>query len=243
MTASSRRSVCSRWSCSPSRPPTAPDRPARHAAQAVHFDPSRRIRCSSACMPAPATMAPANVHAAECTDRVRLSRGHARRPHSAGRASASSTPSTRSSASPRSTTSPPPPARSHSARMSMVARRHLRHLVRRLRLAIMALLRHPDVFHAARRRRRSPTGATTTPSTPSATCTRRRTTPRLRRGLGHEYVDNLRGRLMLFYGTADNNVHPNNSHAAHSRAAEAGKSFEVQVGPDRGARGASTSSA
>ena len=44
---------------------------------------------------------------------------------------------------------------------------------------------------------------------------------------------NLRGRLMLYYGTADNNVHQNNSMQLIQALQRAGKSFEVQVGPDQ----------
>jgi dipeptidyl-peptidase-4 len=48
------------------------------------------------------------------------------------------------------------------------------------------------------------------------------------------HVDNLKGRLLLYYGTADNNVHPNNSMQLIRALQRAGKSFEVQVGPDQG---------
>jgi len=48
---------------------------------------------------------------------------------------------------------------------------------------------------------------------------------------------NLQGRLLLYYGTADNNVHPNNSMQLIKALQEAGKSFEVQVGPDAGHTG------
>ena len=48
------------------------------------------------------------------------------------------------------------------------------------------------------------------------------------------YVKNLRGRLLLFYGTADNNVHPNNSLQLIQALQREGKSFDVQLGPDRG---------
>ncbi len=44
---------------------------------------------------------------------------------------------------------------------------------------------------------------------------------------------NLRGRLMLYYGTADNNVHPNNMMQLVTALQKAGKSFEMQVGPDQ----------
>lgn len=49
-----------------------------------------------------------------------------------------------------------------------------------------------------------------------------------------KHAANLRGRLMLFYGTADNNVHPNNSLGFIKALQRAGKSFELQVGPDEG---------
>jgi dipeptidyl-peptidase-4 len=48
---------------------------------------------------------------------------------------------------------------------------------------------------------------------------------------------NLKGRLMLYFGTADNNVHPSNSMQLIAALQQAGKSFEVQVGPDRGHTG------
>jgi dipeptidyl-peptidase-4 len=48
---------------------------------------------------------------------------------------------------------------------------------------------------------------------------------------------NLKGRLMLFYGTADNNVHPSNSLQLIQALQRAGKSFDVQVGPDMGHSG------
>ena len=51
------------------------------------------------------------------------------------------------------------------------------------------------------------------------------------------YVGSLRGRLMLYFGTADNNVHPANSLELIAALQRASKSFEVQVGPDRGHTG------
>jgi dipeptidyl-peptidase-4 len=44
----------------------------------------------------------------------------------------------------------------------------------------------------------------------------------------------MKGRLLLFYGTADNNVHPNNALQLVQALQKAGKSFELQVGPDLG---------
>jgi dipeptidyl-peptidase-4 len=52
---------------------------------------------------------------------------------------------------------------------------------------------------------------------------------------------NLQGRLLLYYGTADNNVHPNNSMQLIKALQEAGKSFELQVGPDAGHTGVNNS--
>jgi dipeptidyl-peptidase-4 len=51
------------------------------------------------------------------------------------------------------------------------------------------------------------------------------------------FAKNLRGRLLLYYGTADNNVHPNNAMQLIRALQAAGKSFEVQVGPDAGHSG------
>jgi dipeptidyl-peptidase-4 len=49
-----------------------------------------------------------------------------------------------------------------------------------------------------------------------------------------KYAPNLKGHLMIYYGTSDNNVHPANSLQLIDALQRAGKSFEVQVGPDRG---------
>ena len=48
------------------------------------------------------------------------------------------------------------------------------------------------------------------------------------------YASQLKGRLMLYYGTADNNVHNSNTMQMISALQKAGKSFDVQVGPDQG---------
>jgi len=48
------------------------------------------------------------------------------------------------------------------------------------------------------------------------------------------YAENLEGKLMIYYGTNDNNVHPSNSLQLIQALQKANKSFEVQVGPDRG---------
>lgn len=51
------------------------------------------------------------------------------------------------------------------------------------------------------------------------------------------YATDLRGRLMIYYGTADDNVHPANALMLIQALQKARKSFEVQVGPDRGHTG------
>jgi dipeptidyl-peptidase-4 len=102
----------------------------------------------------------------------------------------------------------------------------------------MALLRHPDVFHAA---------AASSPVTDwrhydTIYTERYMWTPQgntagYDAGSAMKYVNNLRGRLMLYYGTADNNVHPSNSMELIRALQQAGKSFDVQVGPDAGHSG------
>jgi dipeptidyl-peptidase-4 len=51
------------------------------------------------------------------------------------------------------------------------------------------------------------------------------------------HVGNMKGRLMLFFGTADDNVHPSNTLQLVQALQRAGKSFELQVGPDQGHTG------
>jgi len=51
------------------------------------------------------------------------------------------------------------------------------------------------------------------------------------------YANNLRGRLLLYYGTADNNVHPANTYQLVSALQRAGKTHDLQVGPDQGHTG------
>jgi dipeptidyl-peptidase-4 len=54
-----------------------------------------------------------------------------------------------------------------------------------------------------------------------------------------KYAENLKGKLMIFYGTSDNNVHPSNALQLIHALQKAGKSFEVQIGPDKGHTGVS----
>jgi dipeptidyl-peptidase-4 len=57
------------------------------------------------------------------------------------------------------------------------------------------------------------------------------------KGSAMTYAKDMQGRLLLYYGTADNNVHPNNSMQLIRALQQAGKSFDVQVGPDQGHSG------
>jgi dipeptidyl-peptidase-4 len=58
-----------------------------------------------------------------------------------------------------------------------------------------------------------------------------------RNGSAMTYARNLQGALMLFHGTADDNVHLANSVQLIQALQRAGKSFEVQLGPDQGHAG------
>lgn len=55
-----------------------------------------------------------------------------------------------------------------------------------------------------------------------------------RRTSAMEYAQNLKGDLLIYYGTADDNVHPKNSMQLIQALQRAGKHFQVQVGPDAG---------
>jgi len=96
----------------------------------------------------------------------------------------------------------------------------------------LALLRHPDVFAAAS----SSSPVTDWRHYDSIYTERYMWLPDENKS-GYDagslmaYADKLKGRLMLYYGTADNNVHPSNMMQLVSALQQAGKSFELQVGP------------
>ncbi len=101
--------------------------------------------------------------------------------------------------------------------------------------SVMALLRHPDVFAVAS----SESPPTDWRNYDTIYTERYMWIPEENRsgydlGSAMTYVKNLRGRLMLFYGTLDNNVHPNNTLQLVQALQRAGKSFELQAGPDQG---------
>lgn len=101
--------------------------------------------------------------------------------------------------------------------------------------AATLLLRYPDLFHAA------VASSTVTDWRNYDNVYTERFMNLLENNLkGYEasslmpMAKNLKGDLMIFYGTADNNVHPSNSLQFIDALQKAGKSFEVQVGPDAG---------
>jgi dipeptidyl-peptidase 4 len=104
--------------------------------------------------------------------------------------------------------------------------------------SLMSLLRHPDVYAAA-----SASSPVTAWHHYDTIYTERYMWIPQENKSGYEagsamtYAGNLRGRLMLYYGTADNNVHPSNTMQIIAALQAQGKSFEVQVGPDRGHSG------
>jgi len=102
----------------------------------------------------------------------------------------------------------------------------------------MCILRHPDVFAAAC----ASSAVTSWYQYDSIYTERYMWIPQENKegyeaGSAMKYVKDLKGRLMIFYGTADNNVHPTNAMQLIQALQQAGKSFEVQVGPDAGHSG------
>jgi dipeptidyl-peptidase-4 len=99
----------------------------------------------------------------------------------------------------------------------------------------MGLLRHPEVFAAA---------ASSSPPTDwrnyDTIYTERYMWIPQENKAGYDagsaltYAKDLKGRLLIYYGTADNNVHASNSLQLIKALQDASKSFDVQVGPDRG---------
>lgn len=104
--------------------------------------------------------------------------------------------------------------------------------------SLMAILRHPDVFHAAASQscvsdwRNYDTIYTerymgVLPESKEA----------YDEGSGVLQADKLKGWLMMYYGTADDNTHPSNTLQVIRALQRANKSFEVQVGVDVGHSG------
>ncbi len=99
----------------------------------------------------------------------------------------------------------------------------------------LCLLRHPDVFQAAC----ANSSVTDFRNYDSIYAERYMWIPQenkegFDKGSAMTYAKDLKGKLMLYYGTADDNVHPSNTLQLIKALQAAGKSFEVQVGPDMG---------
>jgi dipeptidyl-peptidase-4 len=107
-------------------------------------------------------------------------------------------------------------------------------------VSILGLLRHPEQFQAA-----SASSAVTDFRLYDSIYTERYMWLPQENKTGYDQANamnlagKLKGRLMLYYGTADNNVHPSNTLQLVQALQRAGKSFEVQVGPDQGHSGLS----
>jgi dipeptidyl-peptidase 4 len=99
----------------------------------------------------------------------------------------------------------------------------------------MCLLRYPEVFHAA-----VANSAVTDWRNYDSIYTERffglleENKEGYDKGNVNNYAANLKGHLMIFYGSRDDNVHPSNSYQLIRALQREGKSFEVQVGPDMG---------
>ena len=102
-------------------------------------------------------------------------------------------------------------------------------------VSLMELLRHPDVFAAAS----ASSAASDWRNYDTIYTERYMWMPQENKdgydaGSALTLARTLQGRLLVYYGTADNNVHPSNSLQLIKALQDAGKSIEVQVGPDRG---------
>jgi dipeptidyl-peptidase 4 len=104
--------------------------------------------------------------------------------------------------------------------------------------SVMSVLRYPNVYAAA-----SASSPVTAWNHYDSIYTERymwipqENKPGYEAGSAMTYAKDLKGRLMLYYGTADNNVHPSNMMQLIAALQAAGKSFDLQVGPDRGHSG------
>lgn len=104
--------------------------------------------------------------------------------------------------------------------------------------SVMCLLRHPEAFAAA-----SASSPVTDWKNYDSIYTERymwipqENVTGYTNGSAMTYAKNLDGRLLLYWGTADNNVHPSNSLQLVQQLARLGRSFDISVGPDAGHSG------
>lgn len=100
---------------------------------------------------------------------------------------------------------------------------------------IMCLLRYPDVFKAGV----ACSSVTAWENYDSIYTERYMNTPQenpqgYAAGSAMTYAKDLKGHLLLFYGTMDNNVHPSNTLQLAAALNKAGKNYDMMVGPDMG---------
>ncbi len=101
--------------------------------------------------------------------------------------------------------------------------------------SLMALLRHPEVYTAA-----CAMSSVTDWRNYDTVYTERymglpqENTAGYNAGAAKTYAQDLKGKLMLYFGTADDNVHPSNSLQIIGALQRAHKGFEMQIGPDQG---------
>jgi dipeptidyl-peptidase-4 len=101
--------------------------------------------------------------------------------------------------------------------------------------SVLCLLRHPDVFQAAC----ASSAVTDFRLYDNIYSERYMGLPEENKagyeaGSAMNHVEKLKGRLMIYFGSSDNNVHPTNSMQLIRALQRAGKSFELQIGPDIG---------
>ncbi len=102
----------------------------------------------------------------------------------------------------------------------------------------IALVRHPEVFAAAC----ASSSVTSWLHYDTIYTERYMDTPQnnpegYKAGSAMEYVKDLTGKLCLFYGTADDNVHPSNTHQLIAALDRANKPYRLYVGVDQGHAG------
>ncbi len=98
----------------------------------------------------------------------------------------------------------------------------------------MALLRYPDVFRAAS----ASSSVTDWRNYDSVYTERFMGMPEDNKegydfGSAMTHATNMKGYLLLYYGTADNNVHPTNTYQLIQALSRAGKAYDLQIGPDQ----------
>jgi dipeptidyl-peptidase-4 len=104
--------------------------------------------------------------------------------------------------------------------------------------SVMALLRYPDLFHAAS----ASSSVTDWRHYDSIYTERYMGLPTTNKagydaGSAMTYAKDKKGALLLYFGTLDDNVHPANTYDLINALNRAGKNYQLQVGPDQGHTG------